>query len=193
MRSSSLPDDLIPRCLQGDAEAWDILVNLIRSLAERRYCDRLHWSPQDVEDLVQDVCEALVKDDHRLLRSYKPKRASLVTYLASILANKALHFLRERSRHDYVALPANVRGEAEGVNLERLAMWEAAQRVLDEEEMLILRLRGWGYPHKDIAFLLERLWGRPVTVESVRKRQERALRKLRRALREPKREAQVSH
>ncbi len=96
--------DLVKACVDGDPAAWERLRSLLHQLVQR-YGAWRQSSVHDAEDLVQDVCEALAKDDYRLLRSYNPELASLHTFLTSIIVNKKKHWARAHSNHPSVTLP----------------------------------------------------------------------------------------
>jgi len=94
-------DDLLCRCLQGDADARNLFVD--------RYAPVIHGAvrrlvrgraPDDAsvghEDVVQEVFLRLFRDGSRVLRTYDPKKASLVTWLTIVARNITLDVLRKK-------------------------------------------------------------------------------------------------
>ncbi len=185
MDKPPLSEALLTRCLEGDTESWNVLTRFIHTLAIHRYKNQLGWPEQDIEDLVQDVCEVLVRDDYRVLRAYDPSRASLTTYLAAIIANVARHRRDLRPRFESQLddeFPVNTGKDFEGVQVDRITLWEMALRILSALDVFVLRLYVIGYQFAEIASIVEQVFGKRVTPESLRKRKERALKKLRRTL-----------
>ena len=185
---SNVNFDLVKACINGDPVAWETLRSLLFQLV-RRYGARHALPAQDIEDLVQDVCEALAKDDYRLLRSYNPELASLHTFLTSVIVNKKKHWARAHSNHPSVTLPLEeILPDIEDYDsawarrLELIVLMDIAQQVLSEEDRLILAWYVEGFSFADIASLLERLYGRAFSAAAVRKRKERAIKRIRRAL-----------
>ena len=88
-------------CLQGDLEAWDrfcdqtagIILAAIRRTAGSQLDDP---AMPDVDDLLQAVYLRLVKHEFRLLASYDPTRASLVTWLTIVARSTTIDALRRR-------------------------------------------------------------------------------------------------
>ena len=83
---------LVSRCLQGDAQAWELLV---RSQQRRVYglCYRFTGSPTEAEDLTQDVFLKV----YRNLRSFDPVKASFGVWLSALTRNLLVdHYRRSR-------------------------------------------------------------------------------------------------
>lgn len=86
----------------GDKRAWDafvdrfsgVIYSAVRNAIAARRPD---VNEEDVRDLVQGVFIRLVKEEYRLLKSYDPSRASLVTWLTIVARSAAIDFLRRRS------------------------------------------------------------------------------------------------
>ncbi len=177
---------LVKACIEGNPAAWEKLRALLHRLA--RWLNAADTSSvQDVEDLVQDVCEILVKDDYRALRSYDPNLASLPTFLMSILIRrKKRHERARRNTPLTVSLMEEIISPAEGGTWARymdvLVFMDLAKRVLPELDMLILGWYAEGFSFAEISALLERLYDRPFSVAAVRKRKERAVKRMRRFL-----------
>ncbi len=88
-------------CLQGDLEAWDrfcdrtagVILAAIRRTAGSQLDDP---AMPDAEDLLQSVYLRLVKHECRLLASYDPAKASLVTWLTIVARSTTIDALRRR-------------------------------------------------------------------------------------------------
>ncbi|MBN1256505.1 MAG: sigma-70 family RNA polymerase sigma factor [Planctomycetes bacterium] len=102
--SETVPDstqDLLASCLQGKPRAWDafikqsspIIFGAVQRVVRARTRDDLVFG---VEDITQEVFLRLVKDDYKLLRSYNPDKASLVTWLNIIARSTTIDFLRKK-------------------------------------------------------------------------------------------------
>jgi RNA polymerase sigma factor (sigma-70 family) len=85
----------------GDERSWGVFVErfypVIASAVRktfRTYCAGL--DDADVEDVIQEVFLRLCKANCRLLRFYRPDRASLATWVHVIARSMALDFLRRR-------------------------------------------------------------------------------------------------
>ena len=189
--------DLVKACVDGDPAAWERLRSLLHQLVQR-YGAWRQSSVHDAEDLVQDVCEALAKDDYRLLRSYDPELASLHTFLTSIIVNKKKHRERAQSNQPSATLlleeilpNVGALEELWARQLDLMVVMDIARRVLCEEDRLILAWYVEGFSFADIASLLERLYGRAFSAAAVRKRKERAIKRIRRALKEGEKEGRL--
>ncbi len=88
----------LERCLQGDKEGWDAFVRRVAPIIFRAVARVLarHGRIEECEDATQDVFVRLIKDDHRLLRSYDPSRSSLSTWLTVVARSTALDLLRRQ-------------------------------------------------------------------------------------------------
>ena len=94
-------DELVPKCLRGDKSAWDAFVDRYAGVifsAVRRTLRGGSGGDEAVtpEDIAQDVFLRLVKDDFRLLKTYDPARASLVTWLTIVTRSAAIDHLRRK-------------------------------------------------------------------------------------------------
>ena len=100
MAQDALPDAL----LNGERAAWEAFVRRYGGLivAAVRGVALNHG---DVEDLTQEVFVRLCKDNFRLLRSYRPERAALSTWLTIVARSTGRDALRRR-RLDPVPLEA---------------------------------------------------------------------------------------
>ena len=94
-------DDLLNQCVAGDHSAWSAFVEryarVICSAVQHVLTNRVSDRRDDlIQDMTQDVFVRLVKDDFRLLRSFDPTRASLVTYLTIIARSTTIDNLRRK-------------------------------------------------------------------------------------------------
>jgi RNA polymerase sigma-70 factor (ECF subfamily) len=85
---------LVERCLGGDAAAWEEIVRLYH---RRIYnlCYRFAGSPQDAEDLTQEVFIKM----YRTLKSYDGSKGAFITWITTIARNLLVDHFR-RSKHD---------------------------------------------------------------------------------------------
>ena len=122
-------DDLIGRCVRGEADAWDAFVeqyaSVIYGAVRRVVFARVENDPSiGIEDIAQEVFARLLRRDAHLLRSYDPSRASLVTWLTIIARSTALDIIRKK-RPKLVPLEPNL--EASGVG----SPWNASPPMED--------------------------------------------------------------
>ena len=88
--------------MRGDEAAWSafvarfapVIYSAVWKVLLARAPGTGDW---DAEDVAQSVFIRLVDRDYRLLRSYDPRRASLVTWLTIIARGKTIDFLRRRA------------------------------------------------------------------------------------------------
>ena len=85
---------LVRRCVSGDAAAWE---DIVQQYNRRIYniCYRFSGSPDDAEDLTQDVFIKLYKT----LGAWDPSKGAFATWLTSITRNLLVDHFR-RSRQD---------------------------------------------------------------------------------------------
>jgi len=89
----------IRRLVRGEKAEWDTFVDrfspVIYSAIRRTFLAHVGTANEDdLRDLMQKVFVRLVKDDFKLLKSYDPSRASLVTWLNLISRSATIDFLR---------------------------------------------------------------------------------------------------
>ena len=97
---------LVPRCLQGDPQAWQLLV---QSQHRRVYaiCYRFTGSPADAEDLTQEVFLKV----YRNLEQFDLERGSFQTWLISLTRNLLVdHFRRSRQERSTSSLDVGWEG-----------------------------------------------------------------------------------
>ncbi len=87
---------LLRRCQAGDAAAWE---DIVRQFNRRIYniCYRFTGSPDDSEDLTQDVFVRV----YRTLDSYDTSRGSFVTWITTLTRNMLVDHFR-KSKYDRV-------------------------------------------------------------------------------------------
>lgn len=175
-------EELIAHCLTGQENAWGMLAERLRRLAQRLVAPRQAWSLVETDDLVQNVLVTLLADDYRLLRAYDPRRAQLNTYLAVILRRRAAAEQRKQIREPLLNqlgpdfdLPASGSGAIQAHDT-----WDLVERTLAPLDVLILRYTAEGYQADEIADLLSRSRGCPFTAAGIRQRRSRARQRLHR-------------
>lgn len=162
-----------------------------------RILSRFDLSKEDREEVFQEVCHTLSKDNSRALAKWDPALSALETYLTVIVVNHARNFLKSSFHLQTIRKISNCEndGWAEGLieRIEcparsirtRIEESETTEvfasilcRLLDEgkiqpndRSILLLRLHGFG--NKDIGRLLEI---EPSTVSSRISRLKRTLR-----------------
>ena len=92
----------IARLVRGDKAEWDAFVDrfspVIYSAVKRTILAHAgEANEDDLRDLMQKVFIRLVKDEFKLLKSYDPSRASIVTWLTIISRSASIDFLRRLS------------------------------------------------------------------------------------------------
>lgn len=185
--ASDQPDEPVVRaCLEGSATAWEALCDRVRRLT-RWVATTYGWPLMDVDDVSQQVCQTLLEDGRRLLRTYDVGRASLSAFLIGIIRNAFRQHMRAQSGpHEVLTIPLDdvdeLADERQAIALDRLSVWETASRELSAEDRHILRLYAAGFRSHEIAALLQTVYGVPFTASSVRKRKERVVNRLRKIL-----------
>ena len=131
-------------CIGGDKEAWDAFVDrysgVIFSAVERTVGGRGHGvNRSDVEDSTQEVFVRLVRDGFRLLRSYDPRQASLVTWLSLVARSAAIDHLRKR-RLEAVSLASDSPEHLAAARPQRAEPRSLPLHLLSARQRLILRM-----------------------------------------------------
>ena len=152
-------EELISLLVEGDAEAFGVLYDR-HARAAYSLAYRMMGERQAAEDLVQ---EAFLKV-WRAAGSYRVERASVRTWILSILNNRGIDMLRSsasrRRTQDRVEAqtPSSQPSEAFAEtwrNSQREQVREAL-RGLPQEQLKVLELAYFsGYTHKEIAELLD--------------------------------------
>lgn len=88
-------------CTSGDGLEWDKFVSLsspvILAAVRRTAGNQLNTRGlPEIDDLLQAVYLRLVKDDFKLLKSFDPERASMVTWLTIVSRSVTIDTLRKR-------------------------------------------------------------------------------------------------
>ena len=179
-------------CLERDPQAWVELVQMVERLARGLAAPRYNLSASMVEDIAQITMVEILKNDMRLLRDFQG-RSALSTYLGTIvlrIAGAQVRAIRREQSLDEMPDPDyrahSYRGHAslpQDVALNRLTYQEIFEN-LNPVDRTILMLTADGYPAQEIAQIVTRRHRQPFNAASVRKRKERALRALRRNLKQ---------
>ena len=109
---------LVRRCAQGDAVAWE---EIVQRFHRRVYnlCYRFAGTAEDAEDLTQDVFLKV----YRTVTSFDGEKASFGTWLTTVTSNLLVdHFRRRRNDRVTDSMDAPLGGEDDGPTLaDRLA------------------------------------------------------------------------
>jgi RNA polymerase sigma factor (sigma-70 family) len=165
-------------CLAGDPEAWVQLRALVVRLAYGVASRRLKLDHYAVDDVAQMTLVALLRDDMRVLRSFRGS-ARLSSYLTTIILRMALRHSASRAGEaplegaDGVPAPSGALEPAEAPTL--LSSLSPADR-------LIVMLGAEDYSSEEIARAVEVALGLRITAAAVRKRKERAFARLRESI-----------
>jgi RNA polymerase sigma factor (sigma-70 family) len=168
---SNLPDDSLELLLSSDPEkGWSQFLAKYEAFLKVQI-GRFDLSPEDKEDLFQEVCHRLVKEDFRIIRNWCPQQASFRRYLQVVAVSTCIAFLRARDHqtekwrvHEsepfdldrILSDPAPTPRE----RLERIELVESIQQHLDRatvdgrlspESRLIVELRLRGASHAEAA------------------------------------------
>jgi DNA-directed RNA polymerase specialized sigma24 family protein len=166
-------DALVHGCLNGEAAAWAELHRLVRRLAGGLAGARFHLDVGMIEDVTQSTLENLLAHDCRALRAFRGASA-LSTYVGAIVLSVAARQNKSRQREDPLCYIENKSPSFHSrVDVDDLL------HGLSPREQLIVRLDLERYTAPEIADLLSRTGGKPVTAAAIRKCLERARRRLR--------------
>lgn len=99
-------DALLARCLRGDEQAWESLVDGLWPVVAGTVwkCIGGARDPHVVDDVCQDVFVKLCADDFRALRRYAPARGTLERYVAVMSRSAAIDAVRSKGKTKHVAL-----------------------------------------------------------------------------------------
>jgi RNA polymerase sigma factor (sigma-70 family) len=166
-----LPDDSLERLLFSDAEkGWSQFLAKYEAFLKAQI-GRFDLSPEDMEDLFQDVCHRLVKEDFKIIRNWCPEQASFRRYLQVVALSTCIAFLRTRNhqtskRRLHVTEPFDLDrilsdpAPTPRERLERIELVESIRQHLDRaivdgklsrESRLIVELRLRGASHAEAA------------------------------------------
>jgi RNA polymerase sigma factor (sigma-70 family) len=165
-------------CLAGDPEAWERLRAVVVRLTYGLAAQRLNLDHHAVDDVAQMTLVALLRDDMRVLRSFRGS-ARLSSYLATIILRMALRYSSSRDGEtplegaDRVPAPSSSLEPAEAPTL---------LSGLSPADRLIVILGADDYSSEEIARALEATLGLKITAAAVRKRKERAFARLRESI-----------
>ncbi len=90
MEDAQVVASLVRRCVAGDAAAWE---ELVQRFHRRVYniCYRFTGSPDDAEDLTQDVFIKM----YRTLKTYDVERGAFMTWMATLSRNLLVDHFRK--------------------------------------------------------------------------------------------------
>jgi RNA polymerase sigma factor (sigma-70 family) len=136
-------------CVRGEKAAWDAFVERFAGavFAAVRHTFRTHTARparEEIEDTAQDVFVRLLKDDCRLLRTYDPARAAVVTWLTIVARSAALDRLRRRTLPtvalEHAAEPVDRAAPAAGPAEPGGALARVPSDLLSPRQRLVLAL-----------------------------------------------------
>ncbi len=171
---------LLAQCLEKDPEAWSRFCE--------QFCPVIYAAVQrvvgarprrpagtDIDDLVQEVFVRLLRDDMRLLRSYDPRRASLVTWLTVIARSVTLDSLKKK-RVLTVPLEEDRHGREPPpppTDKSRLTPERHAELLSPRQQLVLHMLFDKGMPVVEVSQVLG------IREQTVRSYKHKAIRKLR--------------
>lgn len=170
----------IKRLIRGDKQEWDVFVEhfsaVLYSSVFRTFSLHIkNIDKCDIEEVVQEVFIRLIKKDYYLLRSYRPQKASLATWLTIVARSTAIDFLRKKK-------PETISIEHEIINStlyedSKISSIIIPYGLLSSRQKLVLHLVfEKGEDTSDISELLS------IDVQTVRSTKHKALKKLRKFL-----------
>ncbi len=113
MEDAQVVNQLIRRCLSGDADAWE---DIVHRYNRRIYniCYRFAGSADDAEDLTQEVFIKM----YRTLNSYDVERGAFMTWVTTMTRNLLVdHFRKTKQERLTDSLEASTTAEQEGPTL----------------------------------------------------------------------------
>lgn len=150
---SGLSDhELLAAVLERRAGAWETFYRrfhrLMASCIRKVYARYgVVHAPEDMEDLLGNVCFNLVKNDYRKLRLYDPEKGyKLSSWVGLISANTAHDELRRREPEHL-----SIDGDAEYVQIPAPPT-DPLAGIEREEQRMILERAMWGLSHADRNF-----------------------------------------
>ncbi len=144
MALSEIDRRLLTSCLAGESRSWaefvDRFIGLVIHVVDHTAQARsIAIAPEDREDFVADVFLAIVRDDFRVLRSFRGQ-SSLATYLTVIARRIVVRGLSQRAK---IASSDRARQSVRGP---QVAAHTAGleKRIIDRDEIerMLTRLNG---------------------------------------------------
>lgn len=89
LNDESLRNELIEDPKKGWAPFWQAYGTAIRF-----EINKFRLSKEDSEDIQQDICERLFRDDFHLLRIWDPQRSSLKVFLSVVVRSRCIDHMR---------------------------------------------------------------------------------------------------
>jgi len=85
----AIRDQVLASPEEGWKTFWEIHGSFVLKIA-----GRFKLSAEDMEEVRQEICHALIKDDFKVLRTWNPERCSLRGFLSVVTAHIVLTFYR---------------------------------------------------------------------------------------------------
>jgi RNA polymerase sigma factor (sigma-70 family) len=92
MPSSESAKEILEQLFSGSQHGWPRFWSAYGEVIRRRV-GRFHLSPQDSEEVLQNVSLRLINDDFKILRNWDATRCSLEGYLSVVATSTSLDFL----------------------------------------------------------------------------------------------------
>lgn len=150
MALTTVDRTLLQRCLTHDTGAWNDFVDRFLGLVYHvihytAYLRSTHLSPEEVEDIAQEVLLQVVANDYAVLRQFHGK-SSLASYLTVIARRICVHQMI-RIAPTKKPLPKNLQKQAEGdsshhikLGIDRLEEVQRLLKRLPSKEREVVRL-----------------------------------------------------
>ena len=142
--------ELLQGCISGDKEKWNLFVHRYNKLIYHTIYKTLRsnnrsTSPDDVNDLFQEVFAALCADNRKKLRAFDPlKGVSLASWIRMITVRMTIDHLRRSKEHvsfDAMTIEPSQEGDQEElIDRQSLAQLQALLGELPAKDKLLVEL-----------------------------------------------------
>lgn len=181
-------DSIIRKCLSGDKEAWEKLLEKLSPLVFStiyRTLDKYSFAPSqdDVDDLHNSLFLSLMEGDFRKLRQFKGI-SSLQSYIRIITVRQVVDFLRKQKKHlslysDDMPEPLVCNNPLPDMKVERADLINRVMGSLGASDKLLLRLiYEKGLKPKEIAGIMN------ISVEAFYSKKSRVKKKMKEIMKE---------
>lgn len=162
----------LEKLFSGEDRGWEELWTKYGPMIESKVRS-YRLSPEDVEEVLQEISFLLVRDDFRVLRGWDPERSALKTYLRVIVSNMCINYIRSnffryqtRKRETPDEWISGLLDQSEPDPSERLQALETFERVREvfldlfgsnhvtPSDRFLFQLRVNGYSYRRISSIL---------------------------------------